>query len=452
MKTGLKKTLLYIVLIGFFTIIVGAWWYNYGFMFSSGQLSDVLLAISRLVGLLAAFLLPLQLILIGRVKWVESVFGLDKLSRLHRINGLVILGLIIAHPFLMILIYSRLNQTSFLAQYSAFVFGGFGDILFAFIGFVMLLATIIWSLTIVRRKLKYEWWYYVHVFNYLAIALIFLHIHEMTEASQLAIWPIFWIGIYVFTALNVLWFRFTRPSLRFYQHKFTVSRVEDLGVATSIYISGRNMDKFKIDAGQFMIFRFLQIGFWTQAHPFSLSWAPIANSPGRTELRLTAKKLGDFTNELPKIKVGTQVLIDGPHGVYTEKLITKDKLLFIAGGIGITPIRSILESLGTRHRDKILLYSNKTPAETVLADELAQLSEQNSFKIINIYADVELAALPAGAEHGRLDKAALARLVPDIAERDIFLCGPPPMMLALRKAMVELGVPKSQIHFERFAL
>lgn len=448
MKTKIQKTLLYLVLIIIFTFTISSWWSDSNYAFTTGQLNDAVLGISRLIAILAAILLPLQLILIGRVKWVETVFGLDKLSRLHRVNGLVILGLILAHPFLTTLSYSIVNQTNFVAQYFGFVTSGYGDILFASFGFAILLGTIVWSLSIVRRKLKYEWWYYVHVFNYLAIALIFLHVHEITENSDSLLWPAFWFGIYGFTALNILWFRFARPTLRFWQHQFTISRVEDLGVATSIYITGRNLEKFKIDAGQFMIFRFLQKEFWTQAHPFSLSWAPITKAFENHELRITVKKLGDFTNELPKLHVGTQVLIDGPHGIFTEKLVSKDKLLFIAGGIGITPIRSILESLGERHPDKILISSNKTRAESVLADELLGLSKLNNFKIINIYAD----EVVAGAEYGRIDKAALARLIPDIADRDIFLCGPPPMMTALRAAMIDLGVPKSQIHFERFAL
>lgn len=442
MKTGTKKALLYIALILILTIIVAAWWKGSNYLFFTGHTTDTIFGISRLIGLFAAILLPLQLILIGRVKWVESVFGLDKLSRLHRVNGLIILGLILVHPFLMILTYSINNHIGFFSQYWVFMHD-WGNTLLAFLGYVILLSTIIWSLTIIRRRLKYEWWYYVHIFNYLAISLIFFHVKRSTGLSQYLLWPVFWVGIYIFTAINIIWFRFTRPSLRFWQHQFTVSRVEDLGPATSVYISGRNLDKFKIDAGQFMIFRFLQKGFWLQAHPFSLSVAPNGH-----ELRLTAKKLGDFTNELPKLLPGTQVIIDGPHGVFTEKLITRGKLLFIAGGIGITPIRSMLESLGNRYPDKILLFSNKTSKDTVLANEIRDLSHQFQFKVTNIYSD----EVVAGAEHGRLDKAALARLVPDIADRDVFLCGPPPMMLALRSALVDLGVPKGQIHFERFAL
>lgn len=439
----MKKIFLYLVLGGFTIGIVGSWWHGAQDLLAAHDVNSDLIVLSRLLGLTAAFLLPLQLILIGRVKWVESVFGLDKLSRLHRTNGLIILALILAHPIIIIWAYSSLSHIGFFAQYWQFLSGHIGQILQATIGVAILLATIVLSLTIVRKRLKYEWWYYVHVFNYVALAFIFLHVKYQTSTSVYWEWPALWISIYALTALNVLWFRFTRPMLRTWEHQFVVSRVEDLGAATSIYISGKNMDKFKVDAGQFMIFRFLQRGFWTQAHPFSMS-----EGPNGKEIRLTAKKLGDFTNELPKIQVGTKVVIDGPHGVFTEKLATHEKLLFIAGGVGITPIRSMLEDLGTRHPNKILLYSNKAPAERILGKEIDALSKQNNFKVIDVFADVPI----PGAEHGRIDRDMLARLVADIKERDIFLCGPPPMMLALRAAMVELGVPKSQIHFERFAL
>lgn len=439
----MKKTLLYIVLLSVFTAVIASWWHFSGYLLEAGQLSSTLLGLSRLIGLLAAAMLLLQLILIGRVKWVESVFGLDKLSRLHRTNGYIILGLILLHPFLMTLTYSMLNETGYVSQLAQFL-QHWEHVLLAFIGFLILLITIGLSISIVRRKLKYEGWYYVHIFNYAAVILIFFHTRETTPDAQSTPWLIFWYGLYIFTFGNVLWFRFTRPIINFMRHRFTVSRVEDLEIATSIYITGRNMDKFKITAGQFMIFRFLQKGFWPQAHPFSMSMAPNGK-----ELRLTAKKVGDFTNELPNIKPGTKVIIDGPHGVFTENLIFKDKLLFIAGGIGITPIRSILESLGSRYPDKILIYSNKSLAETALGDEVANLSKSNNFSLINIYSEEKV---PGAEYYGRLDKEMLARLVPDLAGREIFLCGPPQMMTALRAAMVELGVPKKQIHFERFAL
>ena len=222
MKTHFKKKLIYILLAIITTCIIAAWWRTSGDLLFTGQANDIFLTTSRLCGLLASGLLPLQLILIGRVKWVETVFGLDKLSRIHRTNGLIILGLILTHPLLMVFAYANINEQGVIPQFILFLTGGFGDIFWAFVGILILLATIGLSLTIVRRKLKYEWWYYVHLFNYGAIALIFLHVHEMTEASEYLAWPIFWLAIYAFTAINVLWFRFTKPVLKFWQHKFAL--------------------------------------------------------------------------------------------------------------------------------------------------------------------------------------------------------------------------------------
>jgi len=122
--------------------------------------------------------------------------------------------------------------------------------------------------------------------------------------------------------------------------------------------------------------------------------------------------------------------------------------LFIAGGVGITPIRALLESLGPKGKDLILLYSNKSRAEHIFAEELEALSKEFGFKIKNIYSDEKV----DGAEQGYLDQAMLKRLVPDLVERDVFLCGPPPMMDALKKALTNLGLPKKQFHWERFAL
>jgi predicted ferric reductase len=439
----------WLILAGFaaiYIIVIITWWDIAGTLITSGQITNVLMAIARLAGLLAALGLLLQTVLIGRATWVETVFGLDKLSRVHRINGYVVLGLILVHPTLNVLSSSIMNERSFLGQLGAML--GYSNLLImALVGFLTLLATIFFSISIVRRRLKYEWWYFVHLFNYAAIVLIFWH--QLPSAPEIlgSMFRQFWLILHLAVAYNILWFRIFKPLLDYHHFQFEVTHVEDLGIATSIYFSGRNLDEFKIQAGQFMIFRFMQKGYWWQAHPFSLSMAPPSAS-GRYQLRITAKKLGDYTKTLPDIKVGTKILLSGPHGVFTARQIKRPKLLFIAGGIGITPIRSLLEELGQSHRDKTLLYSNKTPRETVLGDELANLAAKNNFRLVNVYSDENV----PGHEFGQLDQTKLARLVPDIAEREVFLCGPPAMMTALRAAMTNLGVPKNQIHFERFAL
>ncbi len=440
----MKRIFIYLVALLNFLILIAFWWYFSGALILEGTFVSISLAIGRLTGLLAVNLILSQLILIGRVKWVESVFGLDKLSRIHKWSGYSILLLITLHPLFLIFAYSKITDSTYLAQFISFLLN-WDDVFKAFLAYLVFLVIVFLSITIVRKRLKYETWYFVHIFTYIAIVFAFGHQLETTPDSDSLLFQAYWYLIYFIAFANIGWFRFIRPLINSWRFRFTVSKVERDGVATSIYITGKNLEKFKIDAGQFMIFRFFQKGFWWQAHPFSLSKAPNGG-----ELKITAKGLGDYTNELPKLEVGTNVLIDGPHGVFTAKKIKKDKVLFIAGGIGITPIWSILESLGKKAKaqDAILIYGNKTQDDIVFSKSLSGLTQQTGMKIFNVLSNEKV----DGFETGYVDEGKIRSLVPDAKDRDIFLCGPPVMMKSVKIALHNLGVPKKQIHFESFAL
>lgn len=438
----MKKLFYYALFSGNLVILTYFWWQSSGEMMLSGDSSSIGIAVARLAGLLATQLALTQLILIGRIKWIESIFGLDKLSRVHKWNGYGVLALTVLHVALLANIYAYLSEISFVEQ--LFVYIKYDDdFLKAFLAYLILLGTVFLSITIVRKNLKYEWWYWVHLFNYTVFVLFVSHQINFGSSLQNKGFQYYWLATYAFTALHIAWFRFGKPILNYWQHRFTVGKVEDLGPATNIYITGKNLEKFLRQSGQFMIFRFFQKGLWYEAHPFSLSW-----SADNLEIRITAKKLGDFTTKkLPTLAVGTQVLIDGPHGIFTSKQIKKDKVLMIAGGIGITPIRSLVEEVSGKV-DLTLIYSAKTKAEAVLLNELKDIQGKTNYKLIEIYTDEQV----EGAQFGRLDKDRLQALVPDLASRDVYLCGPPPMMNALKKAMAELGLPKKQLHWEKFAL
>ena len=212
----------------------------------------------------------------------------------------------------------------------------------------------------------------------------------------------------------------------------------------SIYLKGRSLEEFPVEPGQFALLRFWAPGFKLQAHPFSFSKAP----DGR-ELRFSVKKCGDFTAALHAgLKAGTPVIIDGPHGVFTGARMRTEKALFVAGGIGITPLRAIAERLCAEKKDSVLVFSNRARKDIVFEAELAGLGKSGPFKVIHVLTEDE----EWPGEKGRMDAARLARLVPDLAERDAFLCGPPPMMEALRAALRGLGVNRNRIHYERFSL
>lgn len=424
-------------------IILFGWWHGSGTSLGINT-SSTLLALGRLAGLVLASVVLMQFLMMSRARWIEAVFGLDKVSRIHRWNGYVAFGLLFVHPLLIVLAYALAAEQTVLEQVWQFV-TQIRSLRLASIGYALLLIVVGTSLAIVRRRWRYEMWYFVHLLNYVAIVLVFFHQQEL--GGDFAVSPLFtqyWTALYVFVFTNVLLFRFLRPLYLFGYQQWRVERVvaENHNV-NSVYITGRHLDHFPIQAGQFMRVQFLQRGFWWQSHPFSLSIGPNGRS-----LRITPKAVGDFTSQIPQLKPGTLVLLDGPFGTFMEEPTTRQKVLLLAGGIGLTPLRSLAESMVTRGKDLVLLNANRTPQDIVLADELIELSRRGSLRVIDVISDNP--SFPG--ERGRLDADRIKRLVPDVAEREVFLCGPVPMMKALLQALATLGVPSSRIHYERFAL
>ena len=448
----MKRIGWFVVLGAQLLIVIGFWLWNHtqpptGNVFT-GSLSDKLLACGRLAGLLAAFGILFQLILIGRVKWVERVFGLDRLTRLHHIVGFSLVFFLLAHPVLVTAGHAMESESSAWGQFVEFCHYWPG-VLSATIALAIMAVAILFSVMIVwkRLRLNYETWHTVHLTLYVAIALAFFHqIAVGGDFTGNRWFAAYWYLLYAFTVGNLLAYRFIRPLWLFLRHRFVVARVtQETGDVTSIYIEGHNMAAFPVEAGQFMIVRFLAPGFRWEAHPFSVS-----RRPGGKQLRLTIKQLGDFTRRVPDLKPGTRVIIDGAHGIFTMRNSASPKVLMIAGGIGITPIRSLAEEMILAGRDIVLIYANRTRALTVFDKELDELARDSAgrLRIVHVMSNEP----NWSGEKGRIDRESIERLVPDLRERDVFLCGPPPMMKSIRSALSSLGVDPARLHYERFAL
>lgn len=422
--------------------IVYFWAPNGWLEVSSGDIVAALHAVARLFGLLATFCALTQFVLMGRVGWLEPIFGLDRLAIFHRRNGVATLTLILMHSSLMVVTHPLLqSSTNFLGVFDL------PYVWLAAIAEVLFVLTVGMSIYIVRKHLKFETWYAVHLLNYAAIALV--PWHQLINGGDFLInhtFGYYWIGLYTFTALNVIIWRFGRTGWLYMRHHFEVEKVvAQTATATSVYIKGKHMDAFHSRAGQFILVRFLARPFVWQEHPFTLS--KMTDVSG---LRLTIRQLGDFTNMIPQLKPGTKVWISGPFGAFTHDLQRTNKLLYIVGGIGITPIYSMVQDQAARGEsgNAVMLYGNRIEVDTIFLKELTALSKQIKMPLYNVLSDQKDYA----GEKGFIDKEKIARLVPDAAARDVFLCGPPPMMAGIRVALRELGVPESQIHYERFAL
>lgn len=403
------------------------WWSGSAASFSSGNRDLIFIALGRLTGLLGEFFILLQLILISRWPFVEQAYGFDRLNKLHRRIGLWLgLGLL-AHPLLMTLGYAGLRHRPLGQQFLDFTHDG--KTFLAISGLLIIVFTVILTRPFFRNRVKYEAWHALHLLIYLGIALILNHQFKSADLGSGLIfyyWLILNFGIFGL----LLVYRFIRPFILFYKYRFSVEKiVTETHDVTSVYITGQDLSRFHFEAGQYIHVSFLAPGLWPP-HPFSLS-AP----PDGQYLRLSIKAVGDYTSDLPKkLKPGTKVILEGPLGRFTATASRRDKYLLIAGGIGITPLRSLLETLDQRGQDAVLLYGNKTAADIVFETELENLGA----RVYHILG-----------EH--IDQEKISRLVPDFREREVYLCGPAPMMDSLIKILLTAGLPKKHLHYEQFA-
>ncbi|HBF34497.1 TPA: hypothetical protein DDW35_08025 [Candidatus Sumerlaeota bacterium] len=444
----MKKTALWLFLALNLLFVIGCWAWNHTHAVAGNMLTmstDTLLqALGRLAGLLAAFTILVQLLLIGRVSWIEQVFGLDRLSRTHHYTGILVAVFLLAHPTLLEMAHDAYGQDTVFAQLMDFL-KNYEDVAKALIAAILFFTVVLFTSFIIRHKLRYETWHIAHLAAYIALALAFGHQINWGDTAMNPVFYYYWIGLYVFVLGNLLLYRFVRPLWLFQRHHFVVERVErEASDVTSVYITGRNLQNFHAQSGQFLIVQFWTPGFRTQAHPFSLSQPPDGKS-----LRLSIKGLGDFTKRIPELKPGTPVIVDGAHGIFTPRRATRKKALLLAGGIGITPIRSVAEDLARAGHEVKVLHANRTLAQVVFAREWVELTQ----KLPNLHVTYVFSDDPAAeGEHGFIDIDRIKHLVPDFLERDIYLCGPPPMMQLTVAFLKKAGGHSNQIYYERFAL
>ena len=431
-------------------IVIGAWfWFHTHHALGNlltGDLPGQALAWGRLAGLLAAVGVLVQIMLVARVRRFEQVFGLDRLTRLHHVLGFSLVLLLVLHPAL-VTVGHALQADAGLAEQTLDFWTNWRGLASAMVGLLLMIAALVTSVLVLTKRMRYEVWYATHLTLYVAFALSFLH--QVVTGSDLTDHPGFrayWCLLYAYVLLHLIVCRFAKPCALYFRHRFTVERlVPEAGDVTSVHIGGRGLRSLAAEAGQFVIVRFLAKGFRWEAHPFSLS-----SRPDGSGLRLSIKGVGDFTRRISELKPGTPVVIDGPHGVFTARRCDSDKVLLIAGGIGITPVRALAEELVEDGCDVLLLYGNRNASGIVFKEELEALAERSDGRLRLVHV---LSSDPAWTgEKGYIDRDCLSRLVPDLASRDVFLCGPPVMMKGVRRALADLGVPASRVHDERFAL
>jgi ferredoxin-NADP reductase len=295
----------------------------------------------------------------------------------------------------------------------------------------------------IRRRVSYETWYYLHLATYVALYLAFWH--QIALGSEFLgddVARAGWYGLYIGVAALVVWYRILAPIRLNLRHRLRVETVvpEASGVV-SILIGGRRLRALRAEPGQFFRWRFLTRGLRWSANPYSLSAFPRADV-----LRITVKATGDHSAALRALRPGTRVWAEGPFGALTAARRSSPKVLLIAGGVGITPLRTLFEVLPAREGDLTLMYWARREEDLVLREELTTIALARKARLLFAVTQAE------GGQAVPLDSDTLRRTVPDIAEHDVYLCGPPGMTDAAWQALRDVGVPKRRIHHETFEL
>jgi ferredoxin-NADP reductase len=284
----------------------------------------------------------------------------------------------------------------------------------------------------------------VHLSAYVAVGLAFTH--QIATGHEFAHQPVArwaWIGLYALVAAALVTGRLVVPAALALRHRLRVERVvEEAPGVVSLEIGGRELRRLRAHAGQFFHWRFLTARHWHETHPFSLSAAP----DGR-RLRITVKSVGDFTAGVGSLRPGTRVIAEGPFGVFTAAARRRPRVALIAGGVGITPIRALLEDMPGGPGDIDVIYRALDEDDVILRAELEELAQRRGTRVHYVIGDHRSprAGELLSAEH-------LRELVPDIASRDVYVCGPPAMADATRASLLAAAVPRRQIVTERFAL
>jgi predicted ferric reductase len=414
-------------------------WLQGGGLSSIHSWATLLTSAGRITGLFGAYLLLVQLLLLARIPLLERGIGFDRLTTVHKANGKWCLYLIVGHIGFITAGYAMTDGISIPAEFTEFL-TAYPDMIAAAIGSLLIVAVAVSSFVIVRRKLRYQAWYFVHLTAYLGVFLAWFH--QIPSGNEFVTNPLAaaaWTALYVVTLQLIILFRVAQPVVRALWHGLRVEEVrEEAPGVVSLRITGRHLLALNARPGQFFLWRFLDRERWHEAHPFSLSAAPDSSS-----LRITVKALGDYSANLAGIKPGTRVVAEGPFGSFTDEERSREGVALIAGGVGITPIRALLEEMTG---NVVVIYRAASEAEVIFRHELEELARARGITLHFVLGDHRV---PENAHF--MSAAHLTSLVPDLAGREVYLCGPAVMMRLTKRALQRAGVPSRFVHTNNFA-
>jgi predicted ferric reductase len=426
-------------------MLVTYWWGTGDGVQGLGSWAGAGLSIGRLSGLVGSVLLLAQVVAMSRLPVLERAFGQDRLARIHRLVGFTSFNLVVVHVATITLGYAagRLTATP----------GTFWDLtvnypgmLLALAGTACLVMVVITSVKAARSRLRYESWHLLHLYAYLGVGLALPHqLWTGTEFTSSPGRTVFWWTAWATSAALVLITRIGRPVVLNLRHQLRVTSVIPEGEGTwSVYVTGRHLDRMRVEAGQFFTWRFLTGAGWSRGNPYSLSAAPDGRS-----LRITVQGVGDSSNAIGRLTPGTRVLAEGPFGRLSDRRRTRHKIALIGAGVGITPLRSLAEGLDYAPGDAV--YIERCTDAPLFVREVDTLAAERGLHVLRMPGrrrhDGSWLAHHAG---NASDVAALLHWVRDIADRDVYVCGPAAWADLVCTSLRQAGLPDEQLHLETF--
>jgi predicted ferric reductase len=430
-------------------VVVALWVSGRGLQLLASGPADLFTSLGRLTGLAAADLLLVQVFLMARVPMIERSYGQDELARRHRLVGFWSFNLLLVHIVLIFVGYTLRDHVNPLREIWNVV-TTYGGMLLATAATVALTVVVVTSVRAARKALRYESWHLLHLYAYVGVGLSIPHeIWTGADFTRLAVARAYWWSAYGVALAAILVYRVALPLWRTARYGLTVREVvlEAPGVVT-VLLGGRGLHRMPVQAGQYFVFRFLDGPGWSRGNPYSLSAAP---APDR--LRVTARAAGDGSTRLARLRPGTRVAVEGPYGRLTAERRVTDRVAMFACGIGITPLRALLEELEYNPGNAILVYRARSAGELVFRDELEQLAGRRGITVHYLLGPRmrDRDSWLPGELASWSDQDALRQVVPGIERYDVYVCGPDRWMDAVCAAAVGNGLPAAQLHQERFS-
>jgi predicted ferric reductase len=387
----------------------------------------------------------LQFVLTARFKTIKAPYGSDIVYYFHKQISLVSYYLVLAHVLILLLFSPRLiNLFNIItAPWRARA---------AVTSLVAITLLIIFSVYRKKLKIEYTKWRIWHgILAIMAVSLAFAHVYlvgyylnTLWKRELWIVYSVFWIGLLFYVRVLKPWFLFRNP--------YIIDKVvSQRGLAFTLQLRPKKGRGFHFQAGQFAWITANQSPFADAEHPFTI--ASSAENPDL--ISFTIKELGDFTSTIKNLESGQEVYIDGPFGSFSyERHPYASGFMFIAGGIGITPMMSMIRTLADRKdlRPLVLIYANKDWEGITFREEIEVLQSKLNLKVIHV---LEQTPEKWSGEKGFVTAEIIKKNLPTGLkpnEWEIFICGPLPMMNAIENAMPKVGVAIGDYHSERFDL